>query len=243
MYRILVSRFSFIQFSETDTISSCNWTDTDMCLPVYQPSDVAFQFVIASDTEEEADALCAQDTNPVVVGTLEQCSDAITPFVGEITRYRISATQVLYYWSAGITTLYDYDFGTCFRIAVEVFDQLFCSNCFQRIKSDCHTSVIEYSGNTNQYGFNYCAGNAEDTDSAADCDPLILQFTNQATLTIPWTAYLQARYGTTPAAQAWLYDGGELVAAGIRVAYDTYPPTALLFDFGGTASGVVRINK
>lgn len=212
-----------------------------MCLPVLLPDDVWFQFVIMATTEEEADALCSQDTQPVTVGSVVACSDALTPFSGNLMRYRISATQVLYAWQDGITTLETIDIGQCFRIGVEVLEQFFCSNCFQRILEDCHTSVIQYGSTDNSFGFNYCASTNSDETGDAACEPLILEFSNQTNMVIPWTAYLQGLYGDTPSVQVWIYDGGELVAAGIRVAYDTYPPTELRMDFGGTASGVVKI--
>lgn len=213
-----------------------------MCLPVYLPSDVAFQFVIVADTQDEADALCNIDTNPVSIGTIRACSDALTPFIGAATRYRIGPLQVLYYWGGGITTLLDFEYGECFRIGVEVLDQFFCSNCFQRIKDDCHSSVLEYGGDENAFEFNYCAGETVDQD-AGDCDPLILQFTNQSSMTIPWTAYLESIYGQTPSITVWTYDGSELVQAGQVVKYDQFPPTELIIDMGGVNSGVIKITR
>jgi hypothetical protein len=241
-YSISVSRFSFIQFDELDTITACNWTDTDICLPVYLPGDIAFQFVLTASTEDEADALCTIEVNPVIIGHVERCSDVIAPFSGVVTRYRIGPLQVLYHWPNGITTLGTMEIGQCFRVGVEAFDQFFCSNCFQRIGSDCHTSVIEYSGNDNSFGFNYCAGEAVDED-ATDCDPLILEFVNQTNMTIAWTAYLQSLYGNTPTVTVWTYDGGELVQAGQVIKFDTYPPTEIRIDMGGPQSGVVKIMR
>lgn len=241
-YQILTSQFSFLQFGQTDNVTACNWDTEQICLPVFAVDDVAFQFVIQGDTEEEADALCAIDDQVISIGTLSQCSDEITPFVDTVTRYRLSPLQVLYHWPHGITTLMDYAVNECFRIGVEVFDQVFCSNCFIRIGDDCHTSVLEYYGSKNQFEFAYCAGELISED-ATDCDPLILQFTNQSSMEIPWTAYLQSQYGDTPSVTVWTYDGGELVQAGQVVKYDTYPPTALLIDMGGVNSGVVVIKK
>lgn len=241
-YQIRVSEFSFIQFDESDNISACNWDTTHMCLPVFLPGDVAFQFVIVADTEDEADALCTVDGNPVIIGHVEQCSDAITQFLGDLTRYRIGPLQVLYYWPGGIPTLFDMEVGQCFRIGIEVFEQFFCSNCFQRIGDDCHTSVLEFFGNENAFGYNYCAGETIDPN-ATDCEPLILQFTNQSSMVIPWTAYLQSLYGTAPSVNIWTYDGSELVQAGQVVKYDTFPPTSLILDFGGTQSGIIKITR
>lgn len=241
-YHISTSQFSFLQFSESDIISACNWPDTEMCLPVFQSNDVAFQFVIAADTEEEADVLCSIDSNPVVVGHVEACSDALTPFTGTVTRYRIAPLQILYYWSNGITTLNTMEIGQCFKIGIEVFEQFFCSNCFQRIGSDCHTSVVEFYGDENAFGYNYCAGESVDED-ATDCEPLILQFTNQSSMVIPWTAYLESIYGQTPSINVWTYDGSELVQAGQVVKYDTFPPTEIRIDFGGVNSGIIKITR
>lgn len=243
-YLISVSQFSFVQFNELDTITACNWPDTDMCLPVFAINDVWFQFVITATTEEEADLLCTQSGSPVIVGHVQECSDALTPFTGTITRYRISATKVLYYWSHGITTLNTLDIGECFRIGVEVFDQFFCSNCFQRIAADCHTSVVEYyNEQDNAFEFQYCAGEAAGDDDQGTCEPLLIEFTNQSTMSINWTAYLENLYGTTPNVTVWTYDGSELIQAGQVVKYDTYPPTQILIDLGGSQSGILKITQ
>jgi hypothetical protein len=241
-YQLITSQFSFIQFGQTDNVSACNWDAHQLCLPVFAVDDLAFQFVIAADTQDEADLLCSQVSQVINIGTVSQCSDEITPFVDNITRYRIGPLQVLYHWPHGITTLMDYAVNECFRVGVEVFDQFFCSNCFIRIHDDCHTSVLEYYGADNAFGFNYCAGETISED-ATDCDPLILQFTNQSSMTIPWTTYLQNLYGNTPSVTIWTYDGSELVQAGQVVKYDTYPPGAILLDFGGVNSGVIKISK
>ena len=244
-YSISASRFSFVQFAESDTIQACGWTDTDMCLPVYLESDVWFPFVITADTEEEADVLCSLTDEPVAVGLVEQCSDGfLLEFTEKPIRNRISTTQVSYWWQHGFPGFTGVlEVGDCFHVKIEVADQSFCSNCFQRIGNDCHTSVLEYSNNDNAFEFNYCASTTDEQGGETeDCEPTILQFTNQSIMTIPWTAYLQAKYGSAPTVQVWIYDeNGELVAAGLRVALDTYPPTELRLDFGGNASGIIKI--
>jgi hypothetical protein len=241
-YSISTSIFSFIQFDESDNISACNWATTDMCLPVFAVNDVWFQFIIRASTPEEADALCSITADPLIIGHVQQCSDAITPFAGQITRYRISPTEVLYHWSHGITTLNDLEVGDCFRIGIEVFDQFFCSNCFQRIANDCFTNVVEYSQeNDNAFGFNYCAASNGDQPVEVDCQPLIIEFNNEDTYSLVWTAYLQSIYGPAPSVEVWVYDGSELVKAGLVVKFDTYPPTVITIDMGGPASGIIKI--
>lgn len=244
-YRITTSRFSFIQFSELDTIEACNWQTTDMCLPVFADSDLWFQWVIQGDTEEETDVLCDIDNGLIDIGIVKNCSDNfLVEFSQKATRYRISPTQILYVWQHGLPGFTNaLAFGDCAHIKINLFAQSFCSNCFQRIADDCHTSVLEYGGDENQFGFNYCASNEGIVGSdVATCEPTIIQFTNQATMTIPWTAFLQAKYGSAPNIAAWINDGGELVQAGIRIAYDGFPVNFIKIDFGGPASGLIKIS-
>lgn len=245
-YRIITSRFSFVQFEETDTITDCEFTPQQMCLPVYDENDVWFQFIIEADTEAESDDLCIIGQEPITLGIVENCGDGyLLQFSQKPTRYRISPTRVLYVWQQGLPNFTSaIRISECFRVMVSmpaINDQSWCSNCFQRIFDSCHTSVIEYSNNENAFDFNYCAGEDLGQD-AAECEPTIIEFTNQATLTIPWTAFLQAKYGVTPNVQVWTYDtNGELVVMGQRVALDAFPPTEIRIDFGGVSSGFVKI--
>jgi hypothetical protein len=244
-YRIETSQFSFIQFEETDLITDCEFTTQSMCLPIYDENDTWFQFIIVSDTEAESDDLCVIGQEPVSLGIVENCGDGyLIEFTQKPTRYRISPTKVLYVWQQGLPSFTNHiEVGECFHIMVSmpiINDQTWCTNCFQRINDACHTSVIEYGNNENAFGFNYCAGEDLGQD-AAECEPTIIEFTNQATLVIPWTAFLQAKYGEVPNVQVWVYDGGELVAIGNRVALDALPPTELRFDFGGVSSGFIKI--
>lgn len=243
-YQISTSRFSFIQFAETDVIESCNWPDSDMCLPVFADNDVYFQFFINSDTEEEADALCDLENDLIRIGLVEQCTDGfLLEFSQKPVRYRISDTQVLYVWQHGLPNFTNVlAVSECFHIRVQLFEQAWCSNCFQRIGDDCHTSVLEYYGEENQFGYAYCPSSDGIVGVDTTCEPTIIQFTNQTTMVIPWTAFLQAKYGDAPTVAAWVNDGGELVQAGIRIAYDAFPMSEIRIDFGGLASGIVRLS-
>lgn len=159
--------------------------------------------------------------------------------------YRISDFQVLYNWAHGLPLATDvFAIGECFQIKMIIDEVEYCSNCFQRIGDDCHTSVLDYGNDENSHGFNYCGGGPVEDGGGGDenCAPLFITFTNVPTLTVPWTASLQAAYGDVPNIQTWIYDlSGVLVRAVIREELDTYPPTELRFDFGGPASGVIRI--
>lgn len=240
---------SFVQFDNAETVSSCEYPDISLCLPVYEADDVNFQFVIEADTIEEADALCSLTNEGFAIGITGACNDGLLlTFSDTPERFRISDFQVLYNWANGLpgfTTVIDT--GECFYIKAIISEQSFCSNCFQRISDPCHTSVIEYGNDDNAFGFNYCNSNtsveAGSGGTVIDCDPTFVTFTNQTMLTIPYTASMIAKYGTLPTIKVWIYDtNGELVNMSVRQAFDTYPPTEIRIDLGGLATGVLKIS-
>lgn len=242
-YRIETSEFSFVQFDDSDIIEVCGWTPTDMCLPVYQADDHWFQFVVVADSEEEADALCG-DSSLIRVGLVESCSDGyLLEFANKPVRYRISPMRVRYDWMHGFPNFQNFlNVGECFRVKLFVANQAFCSNCFQRIGDDCYTSVVQYGNEDNFAGFSYCAGPTGSEQEDNSCEPLEIPFTNQATMIIPWTAYLSNKYGNTPSIEVWVYDeNGDLIKPGVVSKLIGYPPSQIEIDFGGISSGVVKI--
>lgn len=246
-YRIISPANSFVQLNNgNDIAGNCNYRDQTFCLPVYLEDDIAFQFVIESDTVEEADALCDLTNALISVGIASNCAGPlIMTFTEKPDRFRLSDFQVLFNWSHGLPGIFEsVNVGDCFVIRIEGEGDIFsaCSNCLQRIASDCHTSVIEYSNDDNFAGFNYCNSGAVESNTG-DCDPTFVSFTNASTLTIPYTASMQAKYGDVPTMKVWIYDGsGELVNMSVSQKLDTYPPTELRFDFGGPASGIIKIS-
>lgn len=241
-------RFSFVRFSDSNSIDSCNFEDIHLCLPVYNEQDIAFQFIVTADTEEEADNLCDLQNEKIVLGVVLSCDDDFLVNFPEANsthkpdRYRIGARQILYNWSHGIPGMENYiSVGQCFFLKA-VVDGLysFCSSCFQRIAGTCHTSVIEYSNEENAFGFNYC--NSEESIDGEACQPTIIQFTNEEIITIPYTTALQNKYGQFPSVQVWIYDeNSELVNAGLVIKFDAYPPTQFTVNLGGQASGIIKI--
>ena len=234
---------SFIRFNEPDPEADCIWGDIAYCLPVYQSSDIAFQFIIQG-TESEIDALCDQDASEVALSIINECDDApLLTFSEKPDRFRLSLTQMLYNWEHGLPNFTSViSLAECFKIQVAFGATEFCSNCFERIADECYTSVVEYGNDEDAFGFKYCYAGSMDDSTTISCDPTIVNFINVATLAIPYTASLQAMYGTFPTVQVWIYDGsGQLVNMGITVAFDTYPPTMINLDFGGPATGIVVI--
>lgn len=240
---------SFVQFDTVETITSCEYRDIELCLPVYEDDDVYFQFVIQTDTTAEADALCTLDNSGFSIGLVKECADdLLLTFAGNPERFRISDFQVLFNWSNGLPGFSTVmEVGDCFHVKVILGELSFCSNCFQRIGNDCHTSVIEYGNNDDAFGFSYCNSDAISSGggsgSDTDCEPTFISFVNQSTLAVPYTASMVAKYGNVPTIKVWIYDTtGELVNMSVRQALDAYPPTQINVDLGGPATGVLKIS-
>jgi hypothetical protein len=246
-YAIISPSQSFVQFGETGKIDHCIFDLLNFCLPIFQPDDVSFQFIV-SGTGSEIDVLCGAYGTPIAIGIVRSCDDqnfllefTANPYNDVPEIYRLSDTQLLVNWAHGVpgfTSVIDYN--ECFKIRVEVFGVQFCSNCFERTIDNCFTSVIEYGCDDNCYGFNYCGSGTAGAEELS-CEPTIITFLNQSTLSIPYTASLIASYGLAPTVQVWISDGTNLVNMGITATFDAYPPTVLNFDFGGPASGIIVI--
>lgn len=249
--RIINSSHSFIRFGDPDSFEHCVFGQVRYQLPVFSQDDVAFQFVVQTDTEAEADALCTVDGSEVDLELVSECDsmEVLISLPEKPNRFRISLTQVLYNWVHGFTgwpgPIVD---KQCFRIRVTIttnYGQLIsCSNLFQRITEDCYTSVLEYGNEDDAFGFKYCSGGEIDDGGTtpADCSPTVTPFFNESTLSIPYTAQLQDKYGLVPSIQVWIYDEmGVLTNMGITATFDAVPPTVLNFDFGGPASGIIVI--
>lgn len=240
---------SFIRFNESAAAPLCIWGSINFCLPVYEAEDIYFQFVVEG-TEAEIDSLCTQSGDEAEVSLVAECdTEPILIFSEKPERFRLSLTQVLYNWSHGLPGFTSVvAVGSCFKIQVDIttlYDtQTWCSNCFERIASDCFTSVVEYGNDEDAFGFKYCLGGdiPGGGSSEIDCSPTVVTFVSVPTLTIPYTALLQDKYGPMPTVQVWIYDGsGQLINMGITAGFDTYPPTVINLDFGGNASGIVVI--
>lgn len=247
-YSITSPAQSFVQFSETGKVDHCIFGQINFCLPVYEPNDVAFQFYL-NGTESEIDALCGVYGSPISLGIVSACDDedfllefTANPYndVPEISR--LSETQLLVNWAHGVPGFTSViGFNECFKIRVQIGLVQFCSNCFERTSDNCFTSVIEYGCDENCYGFNYC-GSGTAAESEISCEPTIVTFTNQSSLSIPYTQLLRDKYGDVPNVTAWISDGsGNLINMSITIAFDAYPVNVINADFGGPASGILVI--
>lgn len=238
---------SFVTFNETGAFEHCVFGTYTVPLPVVLYTDVAFQFYLLG-TSSELDAICGVYGEEIRVGIVSECDDAdfLTEFTGapysdEAEIYRLSDTQLLVNWAHGLPGFDSVvSVGECFRIRVQIGDTKWCSNVHKRSSDSCFTSVIDYTNDENYAGFNYCSSGAV-SESEISCEPTIIQFTNQSTLTIPYTQSMRDSYGDIPDVQAWISDGTNLVNMGITATFDDYPVNTISFDFGGPASGIIRI--
>lgn len=244
---------SFVRFGEAAADALCLWGNINFCLPIYAEDDWYFQWVVEG-TESEIDSLCTQTGDEITVSLVSDClAEPLITFAEKPERIRLSTTQALYNWRSSFTGFAGVvAVGECFKVQVTIAATPYgypaeeltsCSNCFERIASDCFTSVVEFGNDEDAFGYKYCyGGNLPGTGGAENCDPTVVTFVGVATLDIPYTAQLQDQYGPLPTVQVWIYDGtGQLLNMGITAAFDTYPPSMISLDFGGVASGIVVI--
>lgn len=238
---------SFVQFAEMGTFNHCVFGNYSFPLPVFEYTDVAFQFFLIG-TSEEIDSICGPYGTSVQVGIVSDCED--DNFLVEFTNnpyndvaeiFRLSDTQLLINWQHGLPGFdAEVAIGGCFHIRVQVGDSKWCSNFHKRTADNCFTSVIDYTNEENFAGFNYCSSGAISIDETT-CEPTIIQFTNQSILTIPYTQALRDAYGDAPSVQVYISDGSSLVNMGITVTFDNYPVNTIRADLGGPASGILII--
>lgn len=247
MLQIISPTHSFVQFNETGIFEHCVFGSYTIPLPVVLYTDVAFQFYL-SGTSSEIDQICGIYGEQVRIGIVRDCDDMDflaeftgSPYNDEAEIFRLSDTQILVNWAHGLPG-FDSVINNeeCFHIRVQIGDTKFCSNVHKRTSDSCFTSVIDYTNEENFAGFNYCSSGAAN-EPEISCEPTIIQFTNQSTLTIPYTQSLRDSYGDVPDVQVWISDGTNLVNMGITAVFDDYPVNTISIDFGGNATGIVRI--
>lgn len=257
MIDIRSPRFSFVQLATAaygfvpETYETCNFPNVGFCLPVYAQDDIAFQFVLVG-TESEMNELCQLgDPDKVEIGLVRDCGDDFDINFNASylrpTKSRISATQVLYKWEEGFPGFdLEYEIGDCFYVKVVAHmdsgDVSACSNCFQRIGADCFTSVVEYGSDQNIFGFNYCDSGEMFEETETCEEPYILQFTNTLNIDIPYTEELRTKFGDVPTVEIWIFDGTQYSKAFIQDGFDAYPPTRIIADLGGLATGFIKIS-
>jgi len=157
---IINNDHSFIQFNAPDSFMHCVFGEIRQCLPVINPDDIAFQFVVTADSPAEADDLCEAAGYNVDVQLVRHCNDSapIIEFGAHPTTFRINTNQIAYDFNSGFPGFpYDLKPNECFYIRIKIDDVIKgCSNCLQRITDECFTSVVEYGNEDDAFGFEYC---------------------------------------------------------------------------------------
>jgi hypothetical protein len=239
---------SFVQFSETGTYAHCVFGNYTFAMPVYEYTDIAFQFFLVG-TSSEIDTICGPYGTDVRVGIVNDCEDGAflleftgNPYNDVPEMYRLSDTQLLVNWSHGLPGFDSViSVEECFHIRVQIGASTWCSNVHKRTADSCFTSVVDYTNDENFAGFNYCFSGTTEVDESGACEPTIIQFTNQSVLTIPYTQALMDKYGPVPDVKVWISDGTNLVNMGTSVVLDGYPVNTITADNGGPASGILVI--
>lgn len=186
-YRIITPEFSFVRFSDQH-LDDANWMDEQIpgaelgiILPVNRAQDYAFQFIVETDTEAEADNICASTGGPAGTPsivmypggalpetiTLAEWNAIVSSYISEDVisemgggRIRISDTQVFFYIPR-MGFLEDLECGECFQMIFapnNIFDYgFFVSNIFNyQCDNTDFTSVIDYYSEKDEADFLYC---------------------------------------------------------------------------------------
>lgn len=90
--------------------------------------------------------------------------------------------------------------------------------------------------------FNSCPDGASIAEVERCQDPVIMAFHNVSQLNIPYSTQLRSLYGDVPTVGVWKFDGAEYVKLNTDVGFIDYPPSAIVADLGGVASGFVKIS-
>lgn len=148
MSSLTISANSFVQSNYSFPESCCE--SIEQCLPVFQESDVAFQFLHVPGPPTSYQAVLLK--NGSEVGTSKELfyvnrSDGMNlVFLPDLTAMG---------WSSNI------DIKDCFSIRVYKTEVsigasiLFQTVCFSRIDSQCWTTVIKYRCDEDAFGFDY----------------------------------------------------------------------------------------
>lgn len=263
MVHVTQPKFSFVRFDDLDVHETCHPAGVEFCFPVFDQNDIAFQFIVETDTEAQADELCDLAHAKIKVGIIDPNGGSPgfevnwlvnytgAPFLNKPERFRIGPKKVLYNWDAGVPSFEDYrEVGQCFQFVVQVifsFTTLTAvSNCFQRIAEDCYTSILEYGSDKNAFDFIYCGTFEDETDSGSgsnECAATIVPFSNQSILNIPYTPTMFDQYGELPTVEVYIYNvgTGKFDYTIVSKTLDAVPPTMITVDMGGPGSGYVKI--
>lgn len=185
-YRVVTPQFSFVRFSDQH-LEDADWMENQIpgaelgiVLPVSHVNDFAYQFIVETDTEAEADDICNSDGgpagNPVIMGvpgaslgptlTQTEFNTLASSYTYESVimemgggRYRLDNTHVLFYVPR--ISLVDVPCGSCFQMVFAPnnnFDYgFYVSNIFSyQCDNTDYTSVIDYYSDLDEAGFYYC---------------------------------------------------------------------------------------
>lgn len=178
---LYTSQHSFFNLSPLNVEEAGCQDVTEVCLPVYDLSDLQFQVIadVSGDDKVWFEQEVAGSMNTVKAGVCSECpsiegeapTSPAAPIHWNSTWTQISTDAegsdvwVGTFSIAEPAASWGVEVGECFNICLyriyggltgDVTIKLACTNyCFQRISEPCYTSVVKYRCAENAYGFYY----------------------------------------------------------------------------------------
>ncbi len=170
-------KYSFVKFGEPESIISCCEGQSIFCIPVVEENDTFFQFSLKGDTPLEGYQIFNAPASTVQLKLLKGIGN--TPETVGVNvlrnwtvddslvfeRFRATDLETVFIWKNVFKNIVSFvKCNECFELAVTVSigDTTITrvSSCFVRSCDSCYTSVLEYSGDQDDFGFRYCNGEA-----------------------------------------------------------------------------------
>jgi hypothetical protein len=146
-------------------------------LPFALQGDLKFQFVLTLDTEAIADVVMTDDISLRVVDGTTSIADLSGLIANTLhnygtgttlyfSKYRLSDTKVLFYWSHGLPSFSAYlSIGRCFKLGFSYLNSVgdtisIISNVLKVTNDIIYTTQVTYACNENNNDFIYCVTGA-----------------------------------------------------------------------------------
>lgn len=151
--------YSFLQFTYGNLPADCEFS-----LPVAMQDDIKFQVAVSGSPEEMTaiknsdQFLYAVNEDAVINTDADLTNNLLLDFILPFSKTQISDTKIVLCWSESLDNILSLADDTCFRFAMKVNGQFFISNCFKKDSDIRYTSTLDFSADSDAFGFNYCAG-------------------------------------------------------------------------------------
>jgi hypothetical protein len=169
-FNIISPTYSFVNFNPVSEVEQCCIGDNDVCLPVMQNNDIAFQFSITTGTAAKANDVYGTYIGNIQLILLDVNGSEVHNWTTAnnlfFEKYRTGEKTVTYQWRKTLTDLVNnlVDFDKCFSFKVKATCTVAgttetvaaTSNCFIVKEANCYSSIIEYTNDEDYADFHYC---------------------------------------------------------------------------------------